>query len=76
MARFVAGACALSQFEIRITEVIDEVKSSEGDVILFIDELHTFTGAGAGVSTSLDACNILKPALARGVLMVSHAIFV
>ncbi|OMO85529.1 Chaperonin ClpA/B [Corchorus capsularis] len=66
MGRLIAGASNRGEFEERLTMVIDEVKQSEGSVILFIDELHTLIGAGS--SGALDAANILKPALARGEL--------
>ncbi|KAI3913531.1 hypothetical protein MKW92_009180 [Papaver armeniacum] len=65
MARLIAGTTYRGDFEERIISVIDEVKKSKGNVILFIDELHTLIGAGGW---SLDAANILKPPLARGEL--------
>lgn len=67
MASLVAGTSFRGQFEERMKGVIDEVVRSDGEVILFIDELHTLVGAGAGEG-SVDAANILKPALARGEL--------
>jgi len=70
MGALVAGTQFRGQFEERLKAVIKEVESSAGQIILFIDELHTLVGAGA-VSGSMDAANILKPALARGEL---HAI--
>jgi len=70
MGALVAGTQFRGQFEERLKAVIKEVESSAGEIILFIDELHTLVGAGA-VSGSMDAANILKPALARGEL---HAI--
>ena len=70
MGALVAGTQFRGQFEERLKAVIKEVESSAGQIILFIDELHTLVGAGA-VSGSMDAANILKPALAKGEL---HAI--
>lgn len=69
MGRLIAGASNRGEFEGRLIDLIDEVKNSNGLVILFIDELHTLIGAGAG-GQALDAANILKPALARGELQV------
>ena len=66
-----AGAKYRGEFEDRLKAVLREVKQSEGHVILFIDELHTIVGAGSAGDSSLDAGNMLKPALARGEL---HAI--
>jgi|CZKP01.1.fsa_nt_gi ATP-dependent Clp protease ATP-binding subunit ClpB len=70
MGSLVAGTQFRGQFEERLKAVIKEVESSAGEIVLFIDELHTLVGAGA-VSGSMDAANILKPALAKGEL---HAI--
>ncbi len=70
MGTLIAGTQYRGQFEERIKAVIKEVEDSNGEIILFIDELHTLVGAGS-VSGSMDAANILKPALARGEL---HAI--
>jgi ATP-dependent Clp protease ATP-binding subunit ClpC len=66
MARVVAGTQYRGQFEERLKRIIDETKRS-GNVILFLDEIHTMVGAG-GAEGSMDAANILKPALARGEL--------
>jgi ATP-dependent Clp protease ATP-binding subunit ClpB len=70
MSALVAGAKYRGEFEDRLKSVLKEVEKSNGKIILFIDELHTIVGAGA-TEGSMDAGNILKPALARGVL---HAI--
>ena len=66
-----AGAKYRGEFEDRLKAVLREVKQSEGQIILFIDELHTIVGAGSTGDSSMDAGNMLKPALARGEL---HAI--
>ncbi|MGG6550363.1 UNVERIFIED_CONTAM: AAA family ATPase, partial [Prevotella sp. 15_C9] len=63
MGALVAGAKYKGEFEERLKAVINEVKKSEGDIILFIDEIHTLVGAGKGEG-AMDAANILKPALA------------
>ena len=65
MGALVAGAKYKGEFEERLKAVINEVKQSEGNIILFIDEIHTLVGAGKGEG-AMDAANILKPALARG----------
>jgi len=67
MGSLIAGAKYKGEFEERLKSVIKEVISSEGEIILFIDEIHTLVGAGAGEG-AMDAANILKPALARGEL--------
>ncbi|MBK6612112.1 MAG: ATP-dependent chaperone ClpB [Sphingobacteriales bacterium] len=67
MGALMAGAKYRGEFEERLKAVIKEVVKSEGEIILFIDEIHTLVGAGASES-ALDAANILKPALARGEL--------
>ena len=66
-----AGAKYRGEFEDRLKAVLREVKQSDGQIILFIDELHTIVGAGSTGDSSMDAGNMLKPALARGEL---HAI--
>lgn len=70
MGALIAGASYRGQFEERLKAVINEVKKSDGQIILFIDEIHTLVGAGK-TDGAMDAANILKPALARGEL---HAI--
>ncbi|MFJ5533015.1 ATP-dependent Clp protease ATP-binding subunit [Streptomyces sp. NPDC093261] len=73
MAGLVAGAQYRGQFEERLKKVIDEVAGAQQGIILFIDELHQVVGAGATGEGSMDAGNILKPALARGDLSVVGA---
>ena len=67
MGQLIAGAKYKGEFEERLKGVIKEVATSDGDIILFIDEIHTLVGAGGGEG-AMDAANILKPALARGEL--------
>jgi len=67
MGALIAGAKYRGEFEERLKAVLDEVKGAEGEIILFIDEMHTLIGAGASEG-SMDASNLLKPALARGEL--------
>src|SRR6188768_185417 len=71
MGLLVAGAKYKGEFEERLKAVIKEVSDSNGEIILFIDEIHTLIGAGGGGEGAMDAANLLKPALARGEL---HAI--
>ena len=71
MGLLVAGAKYKGEFEERLKSVIKEVTDAEGEIILFIDEIHTLIGAGGGGEGAMDAANLLKPALARGEL---HAI--
>ena len=67
MGALIAGAKYKGEFEERLKAVVKEVTSAEGDIVLFIDEIHTLVGAGGGEG-AMDAANILKPALARGEL--------
>lgn len=67
MGALVAGAKYKGEFEERLKAVVGEVTKSDGEIILFIDEIHTLVGAGKGEG-AMDAANILKPALARGEL--------
>jgi len=67
MGSLIAGAKYRGEFEERLKGVLDEVKAAEGDIILFIDEMHTLIGAGK-TDGAMDASNLLKPALARGEL--------
>ena len=67
MGALIAGAKYKGEFEERLKSVVNEVTKSEGEIILFIDEIHTLVGAGKG-DGAMDAANILKPALARGEL--------
>ncbi|MBY8881304.1 ATP-dependent Clp protease ATP-binding subunit [Actinacidiphila acidipaludis] len=73
LSGMVAGAQYRGQFEERLKKVIEEVQQSGGDIVLFIDELHTVVGAGAAGEGAMDAGNMLKPALARGELHVVGA---
>ncbi|MFF3832889.1 ATP-dependent Clp protease ATP-binding subunit [Streptomyces sp. NPDC002458] len=73
LSGMVAGAQYRGQFEERLKKVIEDVQEARGDIILFIDELHTVVGAGATGEGSMDAGNMLKPALARGELHVVGA---
>jgi ATP-dependent Clp protease ATP-binding subunit ClpB len=67
MGALIAGAKYKGEFEERLKSVVKEVTAAEGDIVLFIDEIHTLVGAGSGEG-AMDAANILKPALARGEL--------
>ncbi|CAL5004259.1 unnamed protein product [Urochloa decumbens] len=67
MGRFIAGTKYRGEFEERLKNLLEEIKKC-GDIILFLDEVHTLVGAGAAVEGAIDAANILKPALARGEL--------
>jgi len=67
MGALIAGAKFKGEFEERLKSVVKEVTTAEGDIVLFIDEIHTLVGAGGGQG-AMDAANILKPALARGEL--------
>lgn len=71
MGLLIAGAKYKGEFEERLKAVIKEVTDAEGEIIMFIDEIHTLIGAGGGGDSAMDAANLLKPALARGEL---HAI--
>ncbi|MFC8493635.1 ATP-dependent Clp protease ATP-binding subunit [Streptomyces sp. NPDC057235] len=73
LSGMVAGAQYRGQFEERLKKVIEDVQKAQGDIVLFIDELHTVVGAGATGEGSMDAGNMLKPALARGELHVVGA---
>ncbi len=68
MGSLIAGAKYKGEFEERLKSVIKEVINSDGQIVLFIDEIHTLVGAGGGGEGAMDAANILKPALARGEL--------
>ena len=70
MAALVAGAKYHGEFEERLKNVLNEVKKSEGDIIMFIDEIHMIMGAGTNGNSSMDAANLLKPVLASGKMRV------
>ena len=67
LGALLAGSKYRGEFEERLKSVLDEIKSNDGEIILFLDELHTLVGAGK-VDGAMDASNMLKPALARGEL--------
>ena len=73
LGSMLAGAKYRGEFEERLKAVLDEIKSSEGQVLTFIDELHTVVGAGAAGDSAMDAGNMLKPMLARGELRMVGA---
>ncbi len=73
LGAMVAGAKYRGEFEERLKAVLDEIKGSDGQIITFIDELHTVVGAGAGGDSAMDAGNMLKPMLARGELRMIGA---
>ncbi|WP_419930563.1 ATP-dependent Clp protease ATP-binding subunit [Candidatus Poriferisodalis sp.] len=73
LAAMVAGAKYRGEFEERLEAVLNEIADSDGEVITFLDEVHTLVGAGAGGDSSLDAANMLKPMLARGQLRLVGA---
>jgi ATP-dependent Clp protease ATP-binding subunit ClpB len=73
LAAMVAGAKYRGEFEERLKAVLEEIKGSDGEVVTFIDELHTVVGAGGGSEGAMDAGNMLKPMLARGELRLVGA---
>ncbi|MDN5757401.1 MAG: AAA family ATPase, partial [Tomitella sp.] len=73
LGSMVAGAKYRGEFEERLKAVLDEIKSSEGQIVTFIDELHTIVGAGATGESAMDAGNMIKPMLARGELRLVGA---
>ncbi len=73
LASIVAGTTHRGMFEKRLKDVIDEIIKAQGQIILFVDELHTVVGTGSSADGSMDAANILKPALARGELQMVGA---
>jgi ATP-dependent Clp protease ATP-binding subunit ClpB len=73
LASMVAGAKYRGEFEERLKAVLEEIKNSEGQIVTFIDEIHTVVGAGASGDSSMDAGNMLKPMLARGELRLIGA---
>ncbi|GGZ05652.1 ATP-dependent Clp protease ATP-binding subunit [Streptomyces poonensis] len=73
LAGVVSGTRFRGDFEERLTKIVDEVRTHSDELVVFIDELHTVVGAGAGETSGMDAGNILKPALARGELHIVGA---
>ncbi|UVI35822.1 ATP-dependent chaperone ClpB [Brevibacterium spongiae] len=73
LSAMVAGAKYRGEFEERLKAVLEEIKNADGQIITFIDELHTIVGAGAGGDSTMDAGNMLKPMLARGELRMIGA---
>src|SRR5699024_10246218 len=73
LGSMIAGAKYRGEFEERLKAVLDEIKGSDGQIITFIDELHTLVGAGATGEGSMDAGNMIKPMLARGELRLVGA---
>ena len=73
LGAMLAGAKYRGEFEERLKAVLDEIRGSDGEIITFIDELHTVVGAGAGGDSAMDAGNMLKPMLARGELRMIGA---
>ena len=73
LGSMLAGAKYRGEFEERLKAVLDEIKDAEGEVVTFIDELHTIVGAGAGGDSAMDAGNMIKPLLARGELRLVGA---
>ena len=73
MGSLIAGASMRGEFEDRLKAVMDEIRQAAGEIVLFIDEIHTVVGAGAGGGGNLDAANMMKPALARGELQTIGA---
>jgi ATP-dependent Clp protease ATP-binding subunit ClpB len=73
LSAMVAGAKYRGEFEERLKAVLEEIKQADGEIVTFIDEIHTLVGAGAGGDSSMDAGNMLKPMLARGELRMIGA---